>query len=141
MGPFVFLSSGDRNTRELLKLPQGCQGPFRGSRVKVGFLSRCRSVKVLHLTWRRESPDFFELWQETWGSSGVSTGASGLISCGDIQVCFPLQLEAQCQASCPVDIGIGSFLLRCDSAVTPTIMFCVDPQGDRRVNAGESDVS
>ena len=124
MGPFVFLSSGDRNTRELLKLPQGCQGPFRGSRVKVGFLSRCRSVKVLHLTWRRESPDFFELWQETWGSSRVMTGTSGTHSCGFTKVQSPCELRGASRYSSPVfarayvligdEAGTSGFLSKAD---------------------------
>ena len=38
-GPSVFLSSADEDVTELVELPQGCQGPFRGSEGKVGFLS------------------------------------------------------------------------------------------------------
>ena len=54
----MFLSSGDGYVGELLELPQGCQGPFRGSRGKIGFLSRCLSPKGPHLALRRESPGF-----------------------------------------------------------------------------------
>ena len=39
-GNSVFLSSGDGYVGMLLELPKGCQVPFRGSRGKVGFLSR-----------------------------------------------------------------------------------------------------
>ena len=52
-----------------------------------------------------------------------------------------LELEKQCQASCSVDKGIGGFLMRCHEAVTPAMLFSVDPQGDRRVSVGESGVS
>ena len=39
-GNSVFLLSGHGYVGELLELPKGCQVPFRGSRGKVGFLSR-----------------------------------------------------------------------------------------------------
>ena len=39
------------------------------------------------------------------------------------------------------DIGICGFLWRSHRAVTPAIVFRVDPVGDRRVSAGESGVS
>ena len=58
VGPSVFLSSGHGYAGELLELPQVCQGPFQGSRGKVGFLSRCRSGKGPHLALREESPGF-----------------------------------------------------------------------------------
>ena len=57
-GPSVLLSSGDGYVGELLELPQGCQGPFRSSRGKVGFLLRCRSGKGPHLALSGESPGF-----------------------------------------------------------------------------------
>ena len=58
-----------------------------------------------------------------------------------MQVGSPLELEKQCQVSCCVDIAFGSFLLRYHRAVTPAIVFCVDPQSDRGVSAGESGAS
>ena len=57
----MFLSSGEGNVGELLELPQRCQGPFRGSRQKVGFLSRRRSLKGPHLMLRGESPRFSQV--------------------------------------------------------------------------------
>ena len=54
----MFLSSADGDVRELLELPQGCQGPFGGSREKVGFLSRHHSGKEPHLVLSGESPGF-----------------------------------------------------------------------------------
>ena len=38
-GSEVLLSSGGGYFGEILELNQGCQGPFQGSRGKVGFLS------------------------------------------------------------------------------------------------------
>ena len=54
----MFHSSADGYVRELLELHQGCQGPFLGSRGKVGFLSRRFSGKGPHLALRGESPGF-----------------------------------------------------------------------------------
>ena len=54
----MFLSIRDVYVGELLELPQGCQGPFRGSRGKMGFLSSCCSRKGPHLTLRGESLGF-----------------------------------------------------------------------------------
>ena len=39
-------------------MPQGCQGPFRSSGDKVGFLARCCSTKRPQLVLRGESPGF-----------------------------------------------------------------------------------
>ena len=50
--------SGEVYVRELLELPQGCQGPYRDTRGNVGFLSRCHSRKWPHLVLRGESPGF-----------------------------------------------------------------------------------
>ena len=49
------------------------------------------------------------------------------LSHGDMQVCFPLELEEQCQASCWVDIGIGGFLWWCHRGVTLAFVFSFDP--------------
>ena len=54
----MFLSSGDGYVGELPELHQGFQGPLRGSRGKVGFLSRRHSGKVPHLALRGESSGF-----------------------------------------------------------------------------------
>ena len=58
VGHSVFLWSGDVYVREHLELHQGCQGPFRGSREKVGFLLRGHHGKGPYLALRGESPDF-----------------------------------------------------------------------------------
>ena len=56
--PSVLFSSGDGYVGDILELPQGCEGPFQGPRVKVGFLSRRHSRKRPHLALRGESPGF-----------------------------------------------------------------------------------
>ena len=71
-----------------------------------------------------------EFPQGSQASSRVDTRKSALLSSWKSS-----------EASCRVDIGIGGFLLRCDSAVTPAIVFRVDTQGDCQVSAGESGVS
>ena len=71
--------SGDGYVRELLELHQGCQGPFRGARGKVGFLSRCCSRKRPHLTLRGESPGFSQLAAGNLGFLSVMTGPQGLV--------------------------------------------------------------
>ena len=57
-GTSGFLASGDRYVGELLEMPQGFQGPFRGSRGKVVFLSGRCGGKGPHLELRGESPGF-----------------------------------------------------------------------------------
>ena len=54
----MLLSSGDGYVGVLLKLPQGCQGPFQGSKGKMGFLLRPHGGKGPHLALRGESPGF-----------------------------------------------------------------------------------
>ena len=154
--------SADWDGRELFELPQGGQGPFRGSGGNVGFFSRGHSGKGPQLVLRGESPVFTlvvvwflssysgdlrdslvgpqggtvstgvvrgplgflcsRCWSQdphlemrsepqdspqcrhgTRGSSGVSTGESGLASCGAMQVHSPLKPVKQCQASCLLD--------------------------------------
>ena len=54
----MFLLRAGGDIGELLELPQGCQGPFRGSGGKVRFLSRRLIGKGPQLAWRGESPGF-----------------------------------------------------------------------------------
>ena len=108
VGHSVFLSSGDGYVRELLELHQGCQGPFRGSRGKVGFLLRHRRGKRPHLALRGESPAFsvcsrkngvpFKLRRDPQGPARVASGKSSLhASCGR-----PLRmLSSRCQVLDP----------------------------------------
>ena len=100
MGNSAFLLSGDGYVGELLELPKGCQESFRGSRGKVGFLSRLCSRKRPHLALRGESP----------GSSRVAAGKLGfLLSCdGDLR--DPLVLPQESQVSIRVARGLSGFL-------------------------------
>ena len=97
----MFLSSGDGCVGEHLELPQGCQGPFRGSRVKVGFLSRYHSGKGPHVMLRGDSP----------GVSRVAAANMGSISRYDRDLRDPLvgasgisSLHARCEG--PLEIPL-----------------------------------
>ena len=128
------------NVRYPLLWPQESPVSLRVERDLSGFLSsRCQGHGP-HLELRPEPQGSSPV--PTWisGSSGVSAGESGLVSCGDMQVCFSLELEKQCQASCRVDIDIGGFLWRCLRAVTHSIVFLIDRWCDHRVSAGGSGV-
>ena len=57
-GPSVFPSMVEGAVRELLELPEGCQGPFRFSGLNMRFLSRRHSGKGPQLALRGESPCF-----------------------------------------------------------------------------------
>ena len=70
----VFLLSGDVYVRELLELPQGCQGPIRGSREKVGFLSQHLRGKGPHLLLKGESPGFSRVAAANLGSLSTYDG-------------------------------------------------------------------
>ena len=96
---------------------------MRVARGLSGFIcSHCRG-RGLHL----------ELSPEPQGYSPVLTWISGflwsfhrgvgLVSCGDMQDCSPLELEKQSQPSSYVDLGICGFLSRCHKAVTRAIVF------------------
>ena len=96
----MFLSSGDGYVAEILKLPQGCQGPFRGSRVKVRFLFRSRSGKRPHLALRGESLGFFR----------VVAGNLGFLSSYDWDFRDPLVLPQKSPVSMRVARGLSGFL-------------------------------
>ena len=96
----MFLSSGDGCVREILELHPGCQRPFRGSRGKVGFLSRCCSGKGPHLTLRGESAGF----------SQVAKGHFGFLSSFDRALRDPLMLPQESQVSMPDARGLSGFL-------------------------------
>ena len=104
VGPSVFLSSGDAYVGELLELSQGCQGPFQGSRGKVGFLSRHHSGKRPHHSLRRESPGFYR----------VAAGNLRFLSSYDGDLWDLLVLPQESEFSTRVARGLLGFLsIRC----------------------------
>ena len=144
MGPSVFLSSEDGYVRELLELPQGCQGPFRGSRGKVGFLLSCHSGKGLHLEWRgnfsgfsrvvggnlgflssydRELRDPLVCPQESPVSMRVPRGLSGFLCSRRWGQDPHLELRPEPQVSSPVLTCIQGFLWSFDRGVRPRLMW------------------
>ena len=107
--PGLFLSCGGnlgvplewlRVCRELLELPQGCQGPFRGSRGKVRFLSRHQKGKGRHLELKGESPGF----------SQVAAGNFGFLSCYSGDLRDLLVWPQECPVSIRVVRGLSEFL-------------------------------
>ena len=96
----MFLLSGDRYVGELLELHQGFQGPFRGSRGKLGFLSRQRSRKGSHLELRGESLGFFR----------VVAGNLGFLSSYDWDFRDPLVLPQKSPVSMRVARGLSGFI-------------------------------
>ena len=104
VGLSVFLSSGDGYVGELLELPQVCQGPFRGSRRKVGYLLRRRSGKGPHLTLRGKSPGF----------SRVAAAILGFPSSYDKDLKDPLVWPQESPVSMRVARGVSEVLsIRC----------------------------
>ena len=114
----MFLSSGDGDVVKLLELPQGCQGPFRGSRRKVGILSRCHSGKGPHLALRGESPGF----------SQVATANVGFLSSYDEEVRDPLMWPQECPAFMRVAWGHSGFLSSRCWALGPHLELRPEPQ-------------
>ena len=112
------LSSYDQDFSNPLLWPQESPLSMRVVRGLSGFLcSRCLGQGSL-LALRLDLRFPLQCPHGSQGSSGVSTGESGLVSCGDMQVRFPLKLEKQYQASCRVDIGICGYPSRCHRAIS-----------------------
>ena len=119
-GPSLFLSCGDGYVGELLELPQGCQGPFGGSRGKVGFLSRCCSRKGPHLALRGESPGFsrvvagnfgvpLELRRGPQGPAHVASEKSSLHASCEGPLGIPLQSVLGSMSLSGVEAGTSVF--------------------------------
>ena len=108
-----FLSNYDWELRDTFVGPREIQYPceLRGA----SWDSFEVSAEADILIWSCTQNLRFLLQCHHWsrGSSGVSTGVSGLVSCGDMQVHSPLELEKHCQAYCLVDVRITGFLWRC----------------------------
>ena len=95
----MFLSSEERYVGELPELHQGFQGPLRGSRGKVGFLSRRHSGKEPHLTLKVKS-----------GFSRVAAGILGFLSSYDGDLREALVLPQESQVSMRAARGLSGFL-------------------------------
>ena len=139
----VFLSSGRGYVGELRELPQGCQGPFRGSRGKVRFLWRHRSGKGPHLALG-DSPGFSRVaaanlgflssndgdfrdqlvWpQESPVSMQVVRGLYGFL-CSLCRGRGPhLELKPELQCSTPVLSWISRFLWSFKRGVRPHLVW------------------
>ena len=140
----MFLSSGDGYIRELLELPQGSQGPFRGSRGMVRFLSRCHIRIGPHLSLRGESPGFSRvaaanlgsllsydvdlrdrlMWpQESPVSIQDASGLSGFL-CSRCWSRGPhLELRPEPRVSSPVLTWISGFLWSFHRGVSPRLVW------------------
>ena len=139
MGHSCFLSSGDVYVEELLHLHQGCRGPFRGSRGKVGFLSRSCSGKEPHLTLREKSPGFSRVAAANLGfllsynrdlsdPLMVASGKSSLhVNCeGPLGI--PLQSLLRPRSSSGVETRTSGFLSSADMDLRVPLEF---PQGSQ----------
>ena len=129
----MFLSSEDGYVRQHLELPQGCQGHFRASRRKVGFLSRCHNGKRPHLAWREESLVFLEMHQVhlklQWipqGPARVASGKSSLHTSYEGCLGIPLWLHPGPRSSSGVEARTSGFLSRADMDLGISLEF---PQG------------
>ena len=120
MGPSVFLSSGDGYVGELLDLHQGCQEPFRGSRRKVGYLSRCCSRKGPHFTLRGRISFFssscrkkvgipLELRLEPQGPTRIASGKSSHHASCEGPLRIPLQSLPGPRSSSEVEARTSGF--------------------------------
>ena len=113
----MFLSSGERYVKELLELHPGCQGPFRGSRGKVGFLSRRCSGKGPHLV--------------LWGKSDFSRFAAGnlwFFLSYDRDVKDPLLLPQESPVSMLVARGLSGFFSSWCWGLGPHLQLRPEPQ-------------
>ena len=116
MGPSVFLSSADGDVGELLELHQGCQGPYRGSKGKVGFLSRRHSGKGPHLALSGESHGF----------SRVAAGNLGFLSSYDRGLRNPLVWPQESPVSMRVARALSGFLSSWYRVLSPHLELSLD---------------
>ena len=119
----AFLSSGDGYVGVLLELHQGCQGPFRGLRWKVGFLSSRHSGKGPHLALRGESPGF----------SRVVAGNLGFLSSYNGDLRDPLVWPQERPVSTRVARGLSGFFSSCCQGRGPHLEPRPEPQGSSPV--------
>ena len=119
----MFLLSGDVYIGEFLELHQGCQGTFRGSRGKVGFLSRHCRGKGPHLTLSSESPGF----------SQIVAAYLCFLPSYDEDLRDPLMLLQESQVSMRLVKGLSGFLSRRCSGLSPHMYLSPETQGSSPV--------
>ena len=92
----VMMGTSGTSLCGLRKVQSSCElwGASRDSSAIVA------EAEVLIWRWGRNLTFPLQYWHESRGSTGVSTGDSGLVSCGDMHFRFPLELEKKCQTSC-----------------------------------------
>ena len=102
----MFLSSGDGYVWELLSCLKGVKDPFAAREGRWDF-SRDATVEKGLISRRGENLlVFLELWQETWGSSQVTTGTPGTHSCCLRKVKSPSTLRGASLDSSAVMAGV-----------------------------------
>ena len=119
----MFHSSADGYVGELLELHQGCQGPFLGSRGKVGFLSRRFSGKGPHLALRGESPGF----------ARVAAGNLGFLLSYGRDLREPLVLPQESPVSMRIARHPLGFLSSLCRVLGPHLKLKPEPQGSSPV--------
>ena len=134
----MILSSGDGYVGEPFELHQGFQKPDRGSRGKVGFLSRCRSGKGPHLVLKGEFLVFLELWQELWfplklrqgplEMAPVASGKSCLRASYEGPLWIPLQSVPGPRSPSEAEAATSGFLFNADMDLGVPMEF---PQGSQ----------
>ena len=107
----------------LLELHPGCQGPFRDSRGKVGFLSRRLSGKGSYLSLRGESPGF----------PRVEAGNLGLFLNYDGDLRDSLVLPQESPVSMRFPRGFSGFLSSQCWVLGPHLELMPEPQVSSKV--------
>ena len=141
-------SSAAGYVRELLQLPQGGQGHFRGSRRKEGFLLRRHNRKGPHLTLRGESPGFSRVAAANLGFHSsydgdfmdplVGPGNSSLRASCEGPLRIPLHLLLRPESSPVVEARTSAFLSSADMDLVVPLEFPQGSQASSRVETCKS---
>ena len=144
----MFLLSGDGYVGELLELHQGCQGPFQGSRGKVGFLSRCQVGKTSshiegRISWffsscSRKLRVPLELRQGPQGPTCVASGKSSLHASCEQPLGIPLQSVPGARSSSGAEARTSGFLSSADMDLGVPMEFQQGSQASSRVETCKS---
>ena len=86
---------------------KGVKDPFESQKGRWDFSQDAAVEKGLISRGTWNLLFFPELWQETWGSSRVTTGKSGAPSCGPRKVQSPCELRGASWDSSPVTAGVA----------------------------------